>query len=805
MTNVAIFGANMVETTREEFVAFLLDRKVGITVENIQAELTRLNIPFRKKALKAELANLLFDALAAAGETLVAEQSTINNYNNEKNEEEVEMKEIKLVEVVKAGGYIKQEDITMDAFNKSLPTPSVKARKELGIYHEAASHVDDSAFREMMDKVNAQKDAYMRNVAPYEVVVDDINFYAPSWREATSIQRRNNDIIREIKIDNGSIMRVVGDVTVKIPKGYMLIKQWDANKPNSKGTLGAPVMVPFEGVNLNLAKKPFNMFRPLPKGDGYLVLSIVEFVDKDGNVSPLSVSLPTEKDKKTGIRYPIFHTADSRFIKTKNAERVDEPLYLSDNNANFNAQVTAYVQMWANEFVAANPENNHAFKKECGNLIRFMTKDGVADDLYAESKKTRYIQEQVDTTQLSRVGAEQPSMYCPIHNFWVDMEYVMTVNESEQFDRNTQLLDDKGKLRHGSFDEIPVAGHWVKKSVLKESIINKVCGNCRNFCGSYQKTQAQIAKERMERIEEGEVNPYVSPFFRETAKPKAQAIQTLTLVEGVEKWVNKFPYEVLEEGKEVLDMRVMGAGLVVYGSDNIEFEADYVVPVEEFDARHADVMKKINHIFYAAFNYSKLTAEQVRYVNELVFNKPEDLTKDEEKRWDNAVNWYKQGIQWDLERQEASRIVPFATAFHIGAKEGMEEIHVEDIMGETMARAEEGTLMYGLGYQDLTPEEFTRYLDDVAMDYIYDVIIEGKEFAIVGGSRKDKELAAGALQSMLQRELTGNFVAFANGDYRDNSYAAGIRRSDDPKATLDGFKVAPKVKAYLAQICGLSK
>jgi hypothetical protein len=737
-----------------------------------------------------------------------ARLATVLTTNNTNKEEVTMTNEIKLVEVVKAGGFIKQEDLNYKSvekqFKKQLPTPSIAGRKDLGIFHESGSHKDESALRDMLAQVNAQKDKYMENTKPYEVIVADVNFY-PTYKEATPVQRRNRDVMKEIKLSTGNVMRVVGDVTVQVPANYMLIKQWDKNKPNSKGTLGAPVMVPFEGYDLNLAKKGYNMFRPLAEGNGFLVLSIVEFVDKEtGAVSPISVSLPTEKDK-SGQRWPIFHTADSRFIKTKNAEYMDQPLHLSDNNANFNAQVTAYVQMWANEFVAANPENNHSHKKDCGNLIRFMAKDGVSDDLHAESKKSRYVQQQVDTTQLSRVGAEQPTAYCPIHNFFVDMEYVMTVNESEQFDRDTELLDDRGNTRRGAFNEIPVAGHWVKKSVLRESIINKVCGNCRNFCGNYAKTQAQITKEKVAKIDAGEKNPYVSPFFRETAKAKAQAVQTLTLVNGNEEWVNKFPYQILEEGGDVLDMRVLGAGMVVYGSDDIEFEADYVVPVEEFDARHAEVMKKINHIFYAAFNFGKLSAEQVKYVNELATNKPADLTADEERRWDNAIQWYTKGIQDSFAAQEARNIVPFQTVFHVGAMEGIEELHVEDIMGETMRRAEEGTIGYGLGYADLEAKEFTRYLDEVAMDFVWNVILDGKEYTIVGGTDKDKELAAGALQEMVQRELTGNFVAFANGDYRDNSFATGIRRSEDPQATLAGFKVSEVVKTYLAQVCGLSK
>jgi hypothetical protein len=753
--------------------------------------------------------------------------------------EEVAMQDFSLVK------FMKQEDLNYLSaerqFKKSLPTPSVAGRKDLGIYHEAAAHKDETALKDMLAEVNAQKDSYMDNLKRYEVVVDEVYFYAEDYKSATAEQRKNKEIVKEIKLKTGNIMRVVGDVTVIIPKGFMLVKQWNKNKVNSKGELGAPDMVPFEGMDMNVAKKGFNMFIKPADGTGKLVLSIVEFVDaKTDEVSPLSVFLPTEKDEKTGEKYPCFHTADARFIKTKNADYVDQAMHLSDNNMNFNAMISAYVQMVAGEFMVANPENNHSSQKLCGNLIRFMQKDGVSDDLHTESKKTRYVQQQIDTTRLSRVGANQPSNWCPIHSFWVDGEVVEIFNEAEQFDRDTELMDENGNMRKPRFDEIMYGGRWMKKETIRESIVNKVCGACANYCGNYQKSQSQMNRDRdeafdklvkrkgkkaaMKAKEDGKI--FVSPFVRETAKAKAQAFQTLTLVEGKEEWVSQFPYQVVAKGGDVLDMRVVGSGMMVYGSDDVEFDAEYEVPVEEKDERHAEVMKLINHIWYASRNYSKLDAEQVKMVANIVANKPE-LTADEDRKWENAVHWFKEAIKRDFEAQARKEIVPFRIVFHIGPKKvkvrratnitvngrdayavrmvDAPELHVEDIMGEAMERAAEGTLMWGLGYADLRPEEFTRYLDEVATTYVWNAILHGQEYAITGGTDKDKELAAGALQSLLQRELTGNFVAFVNGDYRDNSFATGIRRSENPQAELDGFKLAPEIKKYLAEVCGLSK
>lgn len=775
MTNTTIeMVINAGVTTAEEIFAFVMDKKNGVTVPMLEEALVEMMVAFKKKDTKETKASFFARALemdmddySAADESSVAENTTTNQ-----SEEEVTM-----TNTIKT-----TEEVMVDAMNKSLPTPSVGGRKDLGIYHEAGAHKDDSAVKEMMAKINAAKDAYLNNIGEHGIVVEAVDFYD---------ERK----IRKVKLQNGSMMHFVGEVIVRIPAGYAQIKVWNPTKPNNKGTLGAPEFIDFVGYDLNLAKRRYDMRRPLATGTGLVALSIYEFVSPEGETSGLQVSLPTEKGKD-GTRYHIFQTNDIRFIKTKDADYKDQPLYVRDNNEQFNAQVTAFVQMYANEFVQADPANHHGFdKKYCSNMVRFGVKDGVMDDVDTESKKTRAILEQIDTTQLSRVGSEQPTTYCMVKDKWLDLEARMAINEAEQFERGVQARDEDGEERYQRHNEIVIGGKLVSRQEVIDAGIKKECANCPFYCGNSPKSDAQITKEKVEAAENG--GGYVSPFFREKPKAKAQAVQTLIVNNsGSQEWVTKYPYQLLNDSyvQDILGVRVKSAGITVYGSDDVlaKMDPEYVVPVEAFDARHADTMKKINQIFHAAFNMAKYTPEQMELVFELAENKPEGLTDSESERWDNAVNWLAQALGWAAEREAARNIKPFATKFFMGEKEGAVELHIEDIMGDTLYRAETDQLGWGLGYDDLMATEFVRYLDEIAIDYVYDVITNGTEYTIVGGRELDKQLASGALQEMLQRELNYNWVR-------------GARRDENPAQAVAEMKVAKEVKDYIAEVIGLKK
>jgi hypothetical protein len=826
-------------TTAEEIFYFVMNKNNGITVPMLEEGLVEMMVAFKKKDTKEVKANFFARALEMDIEEYTP--ATCNNCKTVLGEEvfenvlcgpcyesimathpsnqsaavETTVAEVKQIEeevlMTKEGISKQQLAVNAAMLNKSKVTQGSSLDMLKG--HTA---YENPAVIDMLAKVNAAKDKYVRNVGENGVTVEVIDFY-PERKEASRVQLKNRQFIREFDTANGGLVRILGEVTVRMPEGYAQIKVWNKNKVNSKGKLGAPEFIDFVGYDINLAKRQFNMRRPLATGSGLVVLSIIEFVDADGVVSPLSVSLPTEKGKD-GTRYHIFQTNDARFVKTKNAEYVDEPLYVRDNNDQFNAAVTAFVQLYVSEFMQANPRNHHGFSKsECVNKVRFQTKDGVMDDEHMVSKKSRTILEQPDVMQLAQAGSEQPNTYCMVKDEWLDLEAVEILNEAETMERQGAMgRDEDGEERYQRHDEITIAGKLVKRQEVRKMAIEKKCAACPFYCGNSAKSESQVAKERTDAREAGK-SDYVNSFFREKPKAKAQAVQTLVTVSNKDAWVTAYPYELLGKVDDIKAVRVKSAGMTVYGSDEVmaNMDPEYVVPVEAFDARHANVMKDINRIFWAAFNLDKLSESQAELIFELADSKPEDLTEKESAKWDNAVHWLTQALGWAAEREAARNIAPFTQKFFAGIaprttikvdtdllindKETfltrpakVVELHVEDIMGDTLYRAENDMLGWGLGYDDLNAAEFVRYLDEVAIDYVYDVILNGTTYAIVGGEDKDKELASGALQEMLQRELNYTWVR-------------GVRRDANQSAALAELKVSKEAKDYIATVVGLKK
>ena len=788
MKNTTIAMTEVVTTNVEEFVAFVMDRKTKITHEVIEAQLDALGVEYRKrdtkeaKAIKwfnaaAELAADMevtaLDEVAATGETLVAAESKEENQTKTNTiEEEVKMTNtIKSTEVIAAE---LKEGKEVARGMKSLPTPNAGDRKDLGVYHEADAHGVNDAVQDMIDKVEAAKSKYLRNIGENEVVVVGISFYP----EAHEAPRGTRKVVRETSYGT----KYIGEVTVKLPRNYAQIKVWNKEARTFN-------WVEFADYDLDVTQRTGQnkAFQVPASGSGFLVLPI-----KEGFDGKPSVNLPV--DMNNGVFYDVFRTSDVRFAKTKDAVRKDEPLFLSDNNHNFNAALTAFVQVFTNEFVYENPFNRHGFNESCfscRNVVMLSTKDGVTDDMDSESKKSRAVLEQPDVMQLAQVGSFQPSALCMISEQFVDIDATLALNNAQKFEK-TDYVDEDGQIRYQGHDEVMMGGKAVKVREVRENGTKATCGSCAFYHGNAPKGEAQVAKEKANAREAAGNNSaevYVSPFYKTSAKVGRQALQTLTEVNGVETWVTKSPGEV----EAPLAFRIKGIGVTVYGSDDLMAHADpeFVAPIQDFDARHAEVMKKVNQIFYAAFNYRTLDASQLEIVTELANNKPSDLTEAESNKWDKAVHFLSQAIIWDMERQEASKQEAFAQKFFDHEVEGAVELTVKDVMGETLFRAENDMIGYGLGYEDLLPTEFVNYLDEVALDYVYDVISNGTAFYISGGTFKDRELASGALQKMLQREV--------------NQLVYGVRRSADMVDAIANLKMSNEVKAYIAKAVNVSK
>jgi hypothetical protein len=674
----------------------------------------------------------------------------------------------------------------------------------------------------MLDNVNNSKNEYFRSIGDFGVRVENIWFYAEK-AEATREEIRSRKYVRHSEGVNKNGEKweqtIIGEVTVRIPKDYMQIKFFNRKLPNpNTGRMGMVEWLDFNGYDAEGNRvaydadftKPRNNSMKPAEGKGYIVLPIK--LGKDGKPR---VNLPVDADKNGGRPWPVFKTADVRYINSKNARFKDESMYVADNNSWFNAQVTAYIQVFTGEFAQQDVRNIHAINKlctTCAHSVRLFQRDEVNGDLDT-SRKSRSVLNPLSILELAQVGSNLPSVVCGLSQKFVDVEATLALNEAEQFEK-TDYRDAEGRIRYVGHNQILMKGEAINKFEFRAEGTRGAAEDCVHYHGNTPKSEGKVAAERASLREQGK-SDYVSPFYKELPQVERQFVQTYVEVEGKKLWVPKFPGEV----EKPLAVRVKSAGLTVYGAPHVFKYSDkgFVAPTMPEDVRHNDVMKKINQIFFAAFNMWKLDEAQAEAIFELADNKPEGLTDAENDKWDLAVYWLAQAIVRAQEREESKKIPAFAPYFFdttnvvleveqedgtvIEAPAHLEEIKVEWVMGETMDREDE--IGYGMGYKDLMPTEFTRYLNDKAMDYVYRVIESGQRFVLVGDDAKDVELATGALQHMLQIELTNNYYVFADGSRRDASLVSNVKRDADPKAALEALNVCDDVKFYIADLLGL--
>lgn len=815
-TQTTATTTTMVTTSAQEFVSFIMDKSTGMTVARVEAELDALGVVYRKKDKKEAKAQLWFDALAeqpAAGETPAAETIT--------KEESVNMHE-KIAAVRATREFIKE----------GQAKARINIEKSREIEAMRGGHGENASLLDMLAKVNAARERYFARVGEHKVLLEGIEFYAAK-EDASREEVKEKKVARIHKLPSGTDMHILGEAIIQVPDNFMQIKRWDKNAVNSKGGLGAPVFIDFDGYDVNLTKGPYNMRQGLADGDNRLALNIIEFVGTDGVSSGLQVSLPEEKGKD-GRKWPIFKTNDIRMVKTSNAAELDEPLYTEDNNSQFNAQVTALVRLHAGEQTVANVRNNHAFDTTwCVNMTRFNTKDGVTDDLESASRKSRYILEQPDTMQSNTVGPEQPQRWCTVTNEWIDMEAVQVLNAADKQERAYGMDPKTGEQRFQSAKEIIWNGQLVEKSTVRDDITAKHCAACPFFCGNTPRDEKKVAAEKVALRETG-ASDYVNSFYRQRARAEGQAIETLMGDEHVaHNWLLGAPGEV--DGV-VHQVRVRSAAMSVYASDELIASMedngilDYVPPVEAFDSVTDDFNKKVDWIFAAAFRPMELTEEQLAKVASL--EQPEGISQYQERRWNTAMEWYEKSKGWAVEREAQANTLPYyqhfftgvvATRrvyfehFELGEKvpfitrpAKMVELHIDDVMAEKLEKASHSDfasmedLMDLEGntynarrndyihavYDDLTNAEFVRHLDDNARNYVDDVIENNTYYTIVGGSARDKALAAGAMQELLQNEMQWTWLK-------------GIRRDENPLEALIEAAISEEAKAYIVEVLGL--
>lgn len=840
--NVMVVNAGL--KAAGEIEAFLIAQGKAVTVPMLKESMDELFTAYGSKTKKAVLINHLSRSLdmqigMMEDDDFAAEMDAMTGPKAEKVEVQGtvgSISESAAVETAVAETKPKEETSMNEKFqlltdNKGRSLVYNNRNNESAIEKMSTSTKIDTrskakdipgSLKDMLAKVEDTKDKYLRNIGEHAVTVVGLTFY-PTKKEATRKQVRDRKVIRTDDYDR----TFIGEVVVKLPRDYAQIKVWDKNAPNRKGKLGAFVQVDFADYDMD-ATRMRDPFQPPAFGSGLLKLLIRQ--NKEGQ--PF-VRLPIDADRnKRGVYYDVFRTSDIRFMKTKDALDPDMPLFLSDNNDAFNAQVSAWLQVFDANFKEANILNNDSFDKStCVHQIRLQTRDGVMDDEHMDSKKSRVVMEQADVMQLAQVGVAQPTTVCGVTGEFIDIEGVLALNEATTMEA-THYVDDEGNIRYQRHDEVMIAGKAVKKSDVIKNAVEEHCAACPFNCMNVPKQEAQIKMEKTKlREKTGEANPYVNAYYRGFALPSAQAVQTLVEKEGKETWVTKYPGEV----EAPLGFRVKGAGMTVYGSDEVMdyADAEFVAETEEPNERHIEVMKHINQLFYAAFNLDKLTKEQSDIIFEMADNKPSDLTKYEERKWNKAVQMLANSMQWAIDKEKANNIPDFHQKFFSGVKAGTTELHISEVMGERMERLERSdfetmeSLMESGKYEDeertskknninrndyihavyddLTAAEMVRYLDDLAIDIVYEVIEEGTSFSIVGDSEGDTTLAAQAMQEMLQNELTKNYYRFADGKSINNSIVSSVRRAPNQGEALKKLKACSEVKQYIASVVGLAE
>jgi hypothetical protein len=824
--------------TAAEIEAFVTGLGRNVTVSMVDEALTELTVAHTTKMTKAVKINLFARALEMDidDEDFVADMESLRGPVTETVEVNGVVGQLSAAgETLVAETNQKEEDVKMMSEQEQINYRNQKALKNSAVLKKGAMTMDvktrigglTNEVQAMLDGANNAKDEYFRSIGDFGVRVENIWFYAEK-AEATREEVRAGKYVRHSEGTNKDGRKweqtIIGEVTVRMPKDYAQIKFFNRKKPNPKnGKMGAVEWLDFNGYDAEGNRvaydadftKPRNNSRKPAEGKGYIVLPIK--LGKDGKPR---VNLPVDPDMNGGRPWPVFKTADVRYINTKNATRKDESMFVADNNSWFNAQVTAYIQVFTGEFVQQDVRNIHAISKlctTCAHSVRLFQRDEVNGDLDT-SRKSRSVLNPLSILELAQVGGNLPSVVCGLTQKFVDVEATLELNEAEQFEK-TEYRDADGRIRYVGHNQVMIKGEAINKFDFRAQGTKGAAEDCVNYHGNTPKSEAKVAAERASLREQGK-SDYVSPFYKELPQVERQFIQTLVMVEGKKIWVPKFPGEV----EKPLAVRVKSAGLTVYGAPHVFKYADkgFVAPVMEEDVRHNDVMDKINQIFYAAFNMWKLDESQAEAIFELADNKPEGLTDSEDAKWDLAVYWLAQAIIRAQEREEARKYEAFAPHFFTTddvvlqyenedgtvteEKAELTEIEVDWVMGETMSREDE--IGYGLGYKDLLPTEFSRYLNDSALDYVYRVITNGERFVVVAGEEgdaKDVELAAGALQHMLQIELTQNYYVFADGQRRDASLVSNVKKDADPAAALANLNACDEVKDYIAELAGLNK
>lgn len=780
----------MVNTTVTEFVAFVTETK-EITHKVIDAQLAALGVKAPSKATKADKAMLWFDTARASVDQ--EEEKLCDCHLNFDGCPECEAMELaekvggeygldvcSCSEERKYGATVdgvftcsecmtsaagetpvaetkleEETDMTrtlpynvlsgnMDALEKSK-----HLKKGENILSKGAHKYENPAIKDMEDYLLATADRYNRKLGRYNVVVEGIEFF-----------------------DNGDRRKRwdrIGAMTIRVPRGYATISEWNQEERQF-------VWHDFADFDFDQLTKQ-NRFAPLVEGSGLLTMAIKD-VEFEGG---LYVRMPMSPGKEDGTFFPVLKTSDIRF-----------GLPHSENNRNLEAAMSAFLRVFTSEFKKGNPLNRYNIKPGCL-TCRYAqvlgTQDGVNDDL--ETTNSSRVLQQNDIPTLVGWGQRTPIVHCTVFNEFKDFDGILAANKADANDMtNTTVYDvEEGEDRYLRKGELFIDGKIVKSEDLRLEVTREDAEDCDHYHGNVAKGEKRAAKDR---IDSG--NPYSSAYWTDRAEVNRQVVQTK--VNG--DWVNAFPGEV-EDPEE---FRVMGlGGVMVTGTADIMAAAngEFVPEREEHDNVRGELLKKVDQIFFAAFNFKKLTDDQAEMVLTMAANRPDTDDKYVLGRWDAGCEYLAQTMIRIAENDKVAERPAFAIRFIEGSKPKGKEgkmISADLLLDETKWKDENGLLQAdfagnSLGYKDLAenPKEAIKFLDEVVSDeLVWDVLLDDTTYYITARSPKEKKIVAGALQAMLEQRVS--------------SFLYDIRREEEPMHALMNFGVSDAVKMYVTAVLG---
>lgn len=863
-TNTTLFvgGANLMETNKVEFVAFIMDKKNKFTVAMVESELTKLNVAFAARATKEAKAELLFDELikltvAAEEEDFIAEMEELRGPKSE------------TVEVNGPVGKLSAagETLVAEENNQTQIEEEIKMTNEQTVANElmeAQKRQNQKAMESSRILKNeiVLKGAHSEYVNPISTKVN-AQIRETVNRFYSNLGEFRVEIIRVVPVNNDRFGRV-GYVDVKLPPAFAMVGIWNDEAKKKEWY----DMVEFNYNQMVRREKwaaPYNamgMVYNLELGSGVIRLAIREDASNE-----VYVRMPMDKGKEEGVFFDVFRTSNIQWGRPNSA-----------NNGNLEAALTAALRFYWKELKMENTENRNDFDASCMNCRHmqwFGMKDGVNDDLDTENPKNTRILNQPDVETLAQHGSHITQGFCTKRKFFVDADAVEMINALSAEERryyDVEVIDEvtgevRIEQRFQRADEVLVAGKPVKIRDIRVESTRETCRTCPFYHKNSYKGEEQVGKEIVEAREKlaskaksdserqaaNSARVFVNEYWTTRARAGRQAFETLVDKGDGAKWMVGFPAQVTDNMEHVMDIRVSGIGVNVYFGDELMGSMEntdfaFVPEVETFDAKEAAFNKMVGMVYYAAFNRDKMSKDRFELVSKMVFvdGMPEGYTARHQERWDNAVHWFEQSLEWAAERVAAQSRPDFSRKFYAGiagymaAKGltetpdlmalGVKELHIEDVMFETITRIVDGALLggyehmfeeFGLekGYEDLEAKDFIRFLDESAIETVLDAMVDGSEFVIVGGKElvkseeeafaqefhgvedkyaktaesvlSDAGLVADALQIMLQRQVNGLLY--------------GVNRSEDKVEAFTELNVCEDALMYIAQHAGLLK